>query len=637
MQSVRVIGKGSTTWGRGRGVAILIAVLGALLLLGGTARAADSSLLGQWHLDDDTSNYTSDSSGNGNPLQVLGASQVTGRWGQAFSFNGSSDALMSATKYQPTHVTVVAWVKGTSPGDYKDIVSQGGDPSCSVASYALYTGAGGGLQFYIATNTSTTINSAAEPPSSLWDGNWHAVAGVYDGDTVRLYVDGTEVGSPTSATGSSIDYAVPDTTFEVGNFHACSGFAFNGAIDEVRVYNRALSYAEISELQSSSATSPPDLTPAAADPTATSVACSPSTVAVGAASTCTATVTDTAAGASVSPTGSVTFSSDYQGTFSSPGATCELISTAETASTCSVQYTPAVVGIGEHNLTASYTSDASDVASKGVTALGVTAAPPPAVPTAPPAAEFTGPASATAATPVTLSAGATSGASLLDWSVNGKPVASCSAQTPDVTVRLPQTSNVTLTAVGVGGTSSTTHLLTVSSAKPVPAAAYTNLFLRSVTCSGGSPSADTTAQGGPGPGCTTELEVGIINATGCLTEITDPSQVPAGEAPILQGMLASTKPTSDCSSWGSGTVRRSRTANGAAAPPSRTPPETSSERSRPRGSTSPTARCASTGSTSPRSTARRLSSPRASSTSSRRTRSSRSEMCRSRSARSTST
>jgi hypothetical protein len=534
MRSVRVTGKGGTTWALGRVVVILIAAIGALLLLGGTARASDPSLLGQWHLDDDNASggnyYTSDSSGSGNSLQVVGASQVAGRWGNAFSFNGSTDALQSAVKYQPAHVTVLAWVKGSGPGNYKDIVSQGGDPSCSVASYSLYTGAGGGMEFYIATNTTTSINSAAATPASLWDGNWHAVAGVYDGDTVSLYVDGVEVGSPTTATGSSIDYSLPDTTFDVGNFHACSGFAFNGSIDEVRVYNRALSYAEIAELQSSSATSPPELAAETADPTATSVGCSPSTAAVGTAVTCTATVTDTATGASGSPTGTVTFSSDYEGTFSSPGATCELISTADTASTCTVQYTPAVVGIGEHNLTASYKSDASDVASQGTTSITVSPAPPHVV--------LTAPTSGTTASPVTLSAGGTSGATLLNWSVNGKPVASCNAQTPDATMSLTKSSNVTLTAIGPGGSSSTTKLLTMSSLKPLPSSAYTNLFLQAVTCSGGSSTLDTTAQGGPGAGCTTELEVGIIDATGCLTEITDPTKVPPGEAPILQGMLS---------------------------------------------------------------------------------------------------
>jgi hypothetical protein len=504
-------------------------------MTGSAARAADPSLLGQWHLDDNNASgpnfYTSDSSGNGNSLQVMGATQVAGRWGNAFSFNGSTNSLQASVKYQPTHVTVVAWVKGTSPGHYTDILSQGGDPTCSVASYALYTGATGGLQFYIAKNTTTTVSSAVATPSSVWDGNWHAVAGIYDGSTVSLYVDGTEVGSPTDATGSAIDYALPDTTFSVGNFHACSGFAFNGSIDEVRVYNRALSYGEITELQSNSATSPPVLTAALADPTATSVACSPSSTPVGTPTTCTATVSDTAAGASTSPTGQVTFSSDFTGTFASPGASCNLIPTADTASSCTVQYTPGSVGLFNQNtLTAKYTSDASDVTSSGVTSLGVTPAPPKAV--------FTAPASSTPATQFTLNAGATSGASTLDWAVNGKPVASCSAQTPNLTMTLPKTSNVTLTALGAGGTSSSTKLLTLSSAKPLPSAAYTNMFLQSVTCSGGSSTADTTAQGGPGAGCTTELEAGIIDATGCLTELTDPSQVPSGEAPILQGMLS---------------------------------------------------------------------------------------------------
>ena len=285
-------GRGTAFRGHiGLAVTALVAVL-FLLVAATPAAHADPSLMGEWHMDQvnaGSPSTTPDSSGNGHALQVLGPSQVSGRWGQAFAFSASGDALKATSTYEPAHVTAMAWVKASSsPGSYKDVLSQGGDPSCSVASYALYTGPSGGLQFYIATNTTTTINSAAEPSASLWDGNWHAVAGVYDGSTVTLYVDGVQVGSPTNATGSAIDYGLSDSTFEIGNFHPCAGFNFSGgSIDEVRIYNRALSYAEIVKLQSSSATSPPELT---ADPTSTSVNCAPGSTTVGTPVTCTATV-----------------------------------------------------------------------------------------------------------------------------------------------------------------------------------------------------------------------------------------------------------------------------------------------------------------------------------------------------------
>ena len=52
------------------------------------------------------------------------------------------------------------------------------------------------------------------------------------------------------------------------------------------------------------------------------------------------------------------------------------------------------------------------------------------------------------------------------------------------------------------------------------------------------PAPTPPARAAPRPDAPPSWEVDIIDATGCLTEITDPTQVPAGEAPILQGMLA---------------------------------------------------------------------------------------------------
>jgi hypothetical protein len=235
----------------------------------GSSAATDSSLMGEWHMDEvdshgNAGSSTPDSSGNGNDMAIDGPTQVAGRWGNAFHFNGGGARLSPSVGYQPARLTAVAWVKGSPPGLFKDVLSQGDDPnSCSNASYSLYTSSNGGLSFYIGTGTGRTINSAAAGPG-IWDGNWHAVAGVYDGTTVRLYVDGSEIGAPTDATGSSIDYSpqdFPEDRFEVGDFFPCPGFEFSGAIDEVRIYSRALTAQEIAQLQDPSAGSPPELAP----------------------------------------------------------------------------------------------------------------------------------------------------------------------------------------------------------------------------------------------------------------------------------------------------------------------------------------------------------------------------------------
>src|SRR5216117_37624 len=105
------------------------------------------------------------------------------------------------------------------------------------------------------------------------------------------------------------------------------------------------------------------VTPAPPHTTTTTVDCTPSSVADNSASTCTATVTDTNA-SPTTPTGTVTFTTNSTGTFNPAAGTCTLAAgaTAGTA-TCSVSYTPTVVG--HHLITGNYPGDSTHTSSSG--------------------------------------------------------------------------------------------------------------------------------------------------------------------------------------------------------------------------------------------------------------------------------
>ena len=79
---------------------------------------------------------------------------------------------------------------------------------------------------------------------------------------MRLYVDGTEVGSGTPA-NLTIDYQLTSNDFDVGNYPDpnCHGgnYFYSGGLDEVRVYDRALSADEINQLQTATGDTPPEL------------------------------------------------------------------------------------------------------------------------------------------------------------------------------------------------------------------------------------------------------------------------------------------------------------------------------------------------------------------------------------------
>jgi len=179
----------------------------------------------------------------------LPGAKITGaRWrrdgdGFALDFDGkrgSVDCGNHPSLSVTDAVTVEAWVHPRSMGqeNFGRIVEKG--------VYGLLMHRDHGVQFYLQ-------DEAGGAHSSYWSsglpfGRWHHVAGVYDGERQRLYVNGLE-GETTAAWTGRI--RTRDTRFVVGNVGAGSAFAgpgaraFDGLIDEVAVYRRALSAREI--------------------------------------------------------------------------------------------------------------------------------------------------------------------------------------------------------------------------------------------------------------------------------------------------------------------------------------------------------------------------------------------------------
>jgi hypothetical protein len=169
---------------------------------------------------------------------------VAGVAGWALRFDGG-DAVVLADSgmLEPQRVSIEAWVRrqGT-PGVYAYVVSKGAR-ACDASSYGLYTGAGGGLAFYIADGGAYTVSPAA-PPARVWDGAWHHVVGTFDGRSVRFYIDGGQVaeGSPTDG---AIVYGFQSAAPFIGSYRGGCVLGFTGDIDDVRVWNSALTAAAV--------------------------------------------------------------------------------------------------------------------------------------------------------------------------------------------------------------------------------------------------------------------------------------------------------------------------------------------------------------------------------------------------------
>jgi hypothetical protein len=74
---------------------------------------------------------------------------------------------------------------------------------------------------------------------------WHLVTATYDGAIGRLYVDGALVASETFTAPANTNYAL-----YIGRYYGGTGSGWNGSMDEVRLYNRALTSAEVAGLSS---------------------------------------------------------------------------------------------------------------------------------------------------------------------------------------------------------------------------------------------------------------------------------------------------------------------------------------------------------------------------------------------------
>ena len=209
------------------------------------ASAPPTGLMGWWQAEGNAADTLGISPGLLSPSEPVGF--VPGRVGQAFSFNnaGFVEAETPAAFETPA-VTVAAWVRANgTPGNFSYLLSKGAN-ACEAASYALYTGANGGLQFYVSDGTSFSVSPDAG--AGIWDGNWHLVAGTFAGGTVRLYVDGAEVGAGTPSS-LAINYNLPTSDkLYIGAYQGTCGLRFTGDVDDVQVFGRALTGIELQGL-----------------------------------------------------------------------------------------------------------------------------------------------------------------------------------------------------------------------------------------------------------------------------------------------------------------------------------------------------------------------------------------------------
>ena len=213
-----------------------------------------SGLVGWWTFDgadthwaSSTAGTTTDKSGSGNTGTLTNMSQktspVVGKLGPALKFDGTNYTDMGVASRTgvlnlASSLSVSAWLKIAHNAPSALLVNKTSGPG--TAGYELVLGLGGNTGIVsLRTDSTNSVDSS----NRIDDGAWHLVTATVTGSAGKIYVDSVLKGSnsitPTPTANSS-------ASFQVGARAGVSGAV--GSIDDVRIYNRALTAAEVTQL-----------------------------------------------------------------------------------------------------------------------------------------------------------------------------------------------------------------------------------------------------------------------------------------------------------------------------------------------------------------------------------------------------
>ena len=211
------------------------------------AQIPTNGLVGYWPFNGNAN----DESGNGNNGTVNGATLTVDRFGNAnnsYSFNGVNNyiSIPNSTLFNFDKFTISLWIRisnYTKPEGDVFIFNNGDDVKGS--SWRIYH------QGVIPTDSASLVNDIFTPSRfinyhPISSGKWHNVIFIYDNSQIKTFIDGGLTGSR-STFGSILN---TNSDIMIGarqQFSSVTGF-YNGIIDDIRIYNRALTQSELSAM-----------------------------------------------------------------------------------------------------------------------------------------------------------------------------------------------------------------------------------------------------------------------------------------------------------------------------------------------------------------------------------------------------
>lgn len=190
-------------------------------------------MAGYWKFDETSGTIAIDSSGSGNNATLVnGASWTTGQIGGAVNLDGWND-YVNCGNAQSLDITgdisIAFWLRADNFSNEPDLITKGG----YTQAYSVWAISDGHIRFAI-NNDRLTSNTA------LSTSQWYHIAATRSGNSRKIYINGQLNASDT--------YAPAIGTTASNLIISSTSYPFNGRIDDVRIYDHALSAAEVAQL-----------------------------------------------------------------------------------------------------------------------------------------------------------------------------------------------------------------------------------------------------------------------------------------------------------------------------------------------------------------------------------------------------
>ena len=229
---------------------ISLIFIGLMLTRQMYAKVDLSSAVAIWLFDEGKGDEVKDFTGNGNDGKLMnGPKWVDGKFSKALSFDGQDDyvEINNSVNLVDPDFTIGFWV---NPGDtqkmYADIISNHGG-GAGLVGYCFEQFENNANQFYNTFGVGGGFLEQKVAMTQLTPGVWQHFMSVRKDTTLTHYVDGKETASGTTPKGPVTE---SPKNLWIANWSVESGRQFNGIIDELVIFNQALSIDDIKTIMS---------------------------------------------------------------------------------------------------------------------------------------------------------------------------------------------------------------------------------------------------------------------------------------------------------------------------------------------------------------------------------------------------